>query len=745
MVGSRRRYRHGILPALHSHTGLLLGAIMLFLALAPARAQAQALDQLSEEELIERTAEPAGEEPGEDLDLLDDLGIYRRRPLNLHTTTADSLARIPGISIRDAAAILAFVDTASPARIDELEAIATLSADQLQLLRIYTSLAPPGPSASSEPFTMSVRTRFQQDLQPRRGYTDRLLRTIPRRDALTGDSLGIDTISIGAPYLGGRAGLLTRILAGYGAYSAGITFEKDPGETLFTYDTAMLSYSRYEYVDAQAASSGIKRRFGGFLSAHATAHVGPVSIHLGDYTAEFGQGLLLWSSYGGGKGGEMIGAPYKSARGITPYRSAAETGFLRGAALGLHLHEGMLSGLEAHLFWSERMLDASFEESIDTAGAVAEQASSIREDGYRRTRSELRRSANLGETLLGGALSMRFRGGNIGLVGYASRFAMPLSDPLTVSYGGERTTMMSIHGQYARWGMFLFGELARAPNGTPGAIGGITSTIGSTDIMVAGRSLPASFATPHGTGFGESPRRQRNEQGIYIAAKTAIIGGLFLSAYLDHYRFPERSSLVPFPRTCADGTLRLDYALGSSLRLYGQLRSQTKGFAPTIADSLGRERKRVVDRSSTSGRFSAEYQTRGGRFRLRARIERRFVGYTDGIPSVSGVLTFVDLRLRPRTSLALGARLAIFDTDDFDAAIYEFEQDLPGRITNLALSGEGRRLYLYARWTHGPTVSVAAKYGETVYADREAISHGGLQEIAGPIGSTLAVQVDVRF
>lgn len=732
-------------PLAHSSASILLLFALVAAFSTPLRSQIvpPVPDEL--EPVIERAIEGSTQEETDAPELIDELERYRRRPIGLYTATADSLARLPGISIQDAFAILDFVDSTAPASMEQLEAIATLDAEQLQVLRAYTSLRHPRFPAAPRRLIVSMRTRFQQDLQPRKGYTDKVRRLLLRRDPVTGDPLEPDTATLGSSYLGGRQGLMMRILVTHGDFSAGITFQKDPGEPIVHTDTASFAYTRDELVDPAAPVSGIDRRFGSFASAHAEARLGDFTLHAGDYVAEFGQGLLLWTSFGGAKGSDVIRSPYKSPRGITGYRSAGEASFLRGGAIGFERQSPGRTGFGAHLFWSSRALDASIEEGTDAEGEPVQQIGSVREDGYRRTRSELRRSGNLNETLFGGNMWVRFRGGELGLTAYTSAYGMQPSADLARTRGTGRTTMIGIDGRYARWGVMLFGELARAANGALGAVGGVATTIHGIDLTVAGRWLPATFTTPHGAGFGESPLRQHNEQGIYIAAKAPILPKLTLSSYFDLYRIPERTDLVPFPRNGADGYLQFDYTPTPALKLEARLRSDSKQAALTVADALGRDRRRLIDRTSASGRLSMEYLTHGGAFRLRARIERRFIGSSDGVPASDGVLSYVDFRLCPMPAISLGARAVLFDIDDFDAAMYEFEQELPGRLTNLALSGEGRRFYLYVFWNPSPTYSIAVKYAETVYIDRESISPGTLQEIAGPVSNNIAVQLDLKF
>src|SRR5690606_20331453 len=163
-------------PLAHSSASILLLFALVAAFSTPLRSQIvpPVPDEL--EPVIERAIEGSTQEETDAPELIDELERYRRRPIGLYTATADSLARLPGISIQDAFAILDFVDSTAPASMEQLEAIATLDAEQLQVLRAYTSLQHPRFPAAPRRLIVSMRTRFQQDLQPRKGYTDEVRR-----------------------------------------------------------------------------------------------------------------------------------------------------------------------------------------------------------------------------------------------------------------------------------------------------------------------------------------------------------------------------------------------------------------------------------------------------------------------------------------------------------------------------------------------------------------------------------------
>ncbi|MEO5931203.1 MAG: hypothetical protein ABIR47_14820 [Candidatus Kapaibacterium sp.] len=734
---------HIIIPRIIFRAFTFIGVVLALHHAASAQPPRSATEE-ADERAGEKIAED-GTDGSDDSELLDELEGYRRNPIDLYTTTAHALARLPGISIRDAAAILAFIDRTSPSGWSDFDTLSIISKRQLLILRDYGSLDRPDIRPPQRGLSVEIRTRVMEDLQPRRGYHDPLYRIAPRRDPVTGDSLGLDTISVGHTYLGGPQGVMSRVLISYGDISGGITFEKDPGEPLLFSDTAGYSYGRYEYADPRTPTSEHISRFGGFLSAHASIHLKPVTLFAGDFSAEFGEGLVLGGASGGSKGGDVTSSPYRAARGITSYKSAGEIAFYRGGAVVLNEGAWLPAGMSASIFGSVRSLDASIDSTVSDGGESSSFISSFREDGYHRSRSEIRHDGNAREIVLGAHLQERFDRGRIGVTAYSSRYNRPVRGSQPYDFAGDHSFMAGINGNYSIGPATVFGEIARSATGAVGGIGGAIAKLSGSEICIVARHLPADFYTPHGSGFGESPNRQHNEEGIYIGARAPLIPKATLSAYLDLYRSPERSFSVPFPRAGIDGYMELGYHPGRNLELTARLHRETKGDAVTLADSLGRDRRRLIDRTVTAGRLEAEYSMANGSIRLRGRIERRFVDYDGARPSANGIITFADIRLRPRPGLSFGMRLALFATDNFDAAAYGFEQDLPGRLTDIALSGEGRRFYLFASWRPGPAIVLSAKYAETVYADRTTISPGDPQEIAGPVNNSLAVQADLTF
>lgn len=693
------------------------------------------------EEEIERLLVEPDEGEEENQNLIDLLEYYRHHPLPLRSATVEELARLPGISPQAARRILDFLAAERPDSIERFADLKEADGGVLAALRLYTTLSEGDVTEGGTIFTLNVRSRLVQDLNRRRGYDAQLQRLVTRRDPATGDSLATDTVSLGPRYAGGSGGIFTRVLFEYGRYSGGITVEKDPGESLFYSDTLGFTYENFERLDPADARVGeVRSGLGAFVSIHGRIALKPATLYLGDYTAAFGQGLLFGESFAGRKGSAPTRDPYRSGGGLRSYRSGSESGYLRGVAAELNPGGFLPERLQASLFISRRNLDGSAQTIPTGEGDSLRIVTSIRNDGYLRTRTEIRGNDVVREEIAGLHADVQIGNGSIGITGYHSRYNVPVAGSLFDGVPTTGRSMGSIDATYDFPGARGFAEIAATDRGGVAAVAGAALELPRADVTIAARSYGTDFHSPHGTAFGESPANPRNEQGIYIGARARLFPRAFLSVYGDLYRIPEGNESVPFPVSGVDGMALFGYGATRDLDIGIRLRAERRGDAAAGTDQAGRTQKLAVDRTTAGGRFDATWRPKEKNVEVRFRLERKIAVYSDLLPASQGSLTYIDFRWRPLPSLALGSRLLLFDAESFRTQLYEFEQDVPGRLTSVPLNGEGGRFYLLARWSATPRLTLAARYGRTWYADRDVISPGSLQEIAGDTQEQLTLQ-----
>ena len=86
-------------------------------------------------------------------------------------------------------------------------------------------------------------------------------------------------------------------------------------------------------------------------------------------------------------------------------------------------------------------------------------------------------------------------------------------------------------------------------------------------------------------------------------------------------------------------------------------------------------------------------------------------------------------------TFGLKGRFTIFDTNDYDAAIYAYEDDLPLTSSLGVYDGQGKSLFLIATWQAMKQMKLGARYETTWYSDREVYSSGNDERATSAPGS----------
>lgn len=671
----------------------------------------------------------------------DQLEQYRSHPLILSRCSVSELAALPGISPQIAARILEFMRDHAPKEIDRLEDLESITPDILAVLRMYTIPVESAAASESPEFHLQIRSRLRSELQRRRGFRESLYRIRTARNPVTGDSLGRDTISLGPRFPGSPLSGMTRVLLDYGNVSAGITIDHDPGEQFFYADTLGYSYRNYERVDSPVAPD-VRHGIGMFLGYHARIDLEPATVLLGNYTAGYGQGLLFGNRFSGRKGGHATRDPYPGNKRIRPYRSAGESGYLNGIGVALHPGAWLPDALSIDAFVSNRALDASIETEAIGDGDTLRYVRSFQEDGLLRTATDIRRDDAVTGQLAGTHVHGEWKNASIGITGYVERYSLPLESASGDSAALTHIGGVSLSGDFGIGSHRVFGEVATDGSGERAGILGIALSHDAADFTLSGRWYGREYSAPHATAFGESPSDPSNELGLYLGLRSRIDRGLYLSMYGDLYRIPAGTSSIPFPITGLDGMAALEFSPLPALDVRLRIRSEHRDDAETSEDDDGRRLTAATDRTISSARVDALWRPRRSQLQASVRVERKWATYSGSTPEATGALGYLHLRWQPLHNFSLAARATLFRAGSSDTRLYSFEHDVPGSVSIPGLSGEGRRVFALIAWKPFQDLLFSARYSETWYADRNRISPGSLDEIAGSVNNRVTLQVD---
>ncbi|HNP48260.1 MAG TPA: helix-hairpin-helix domain-containing protein, partial [Bacteroidia bacterium] len=227
----------------------------------------------------------------DNLDVLEVMNEYSHSALNINQATLETLEQFPLLTEIQANAIIEHRNKFGKFRcVEELQVLNEFTLEDIRKILPFISVGSitPGLPLSLKNLVseaeQSLTLRWQRSLGPQISTTE-------------------TTRNYGDP---------TKLFAKYKYRFAdrlrlGITAEKDPGEGFFSgkQQNGFDFYSAY----LQWQQKGLIQK-----------------IILGDYTVQFGQGLVMWSGFGFGKSAETI-LIKRSAKGTIPYTSADENNF----------------------------------------------------------------------------------------------------------------------------------------------------------------------------------------------------------------------------------------------------------------------------------------------------------------------------------------------------------------------------------------------------------------------------------
>jgi hypothetical protein len=555
--------------------------------------------------------------------------------------------------------------------------------------------------------------RYERVLQQRKGYTE-------------------PTLYQGRPttrYLGSPDKVVLRYRVSHTKdFSLGFTAEKDAGEQL-----------RWQPQQGQFGAD--------YVSAHVVLYErGRLkTLALGDYQLQFGQGLLLSSGLGVGKGAETITTLRRSSVGVRAYSSLLENTFFRGAAATYQL----TPRVQATAFASHKNIDANMQQSQDSLAQYDEFTSGFLYTGFHRTASELANRHSLAETVGGGNLGYSSASGSLalGFTAVATHYDTPLQkrpEPYNhYEFSGRDNLALSLHYSYVWRNLLLFGETAHSRSGGLGTVNGLLASLGPTvDAAVLVRHYDADFHTLYGNAFGENTRNI-NETGVYVGLKVRPVPRWEVAAYYDQFSFPWLRYLVAAPSAGHDALLRLSYSPSKTSVLYVQLRQRTKDR--DFRDPSGSVRPLPLPTPQERRSLLLYYNTNPtATLELRTRVQASQLRDADTAPWRRGYVLAQDVGYQLNRRLKLTARYALFDTDDYDTRQYVYEQDVLLAVSVPALYGQGTRVYGLAEIRLAKPLTLWLRYAETRYRHQPTIG-SGLEEIEGSTRSEVKAQLRYKF
>ncbi|HSV87687.1 MAG TPA: helix-hairpin-helix domain-containing protein [Bacteroidales bacterium] len=665
------------------------------------------------EEIFQQRIETLAEEAETDLDyteLLENLAVFERNPVNLNFASAEELRQLFFLNEIQITNLLYHISKFGRLiSLYELQSVEGFDLETIRRIEPYVTV-------NEELFRRHIRLgnvlregqhqlflRYQQLMEEQQGFSP-----ITPEELLANPN---------ARYLGSPLRLFSRYrFTYYNNISLGFTAEKDPGEEFMrgSQPNGFDFYSGHIFV-----------RDIGRLRAAA----------VGDFQVQFGQGLTLWSGLAFGKSAEAINIK-KNGLGLRPYTSVDENNFMRGAGVSLSFGPFTVTG-----FYSSKKRDANVVES-DTLSGEQLVFSSLQQTGLHRTPRELEDKNSVNQSIYGGNIALKSNNLSLGLVAYRMELGGEFTRGLSIynQFDFNRSTNTNI-GFYYNYGIRnfnFFGEIARSENGGYALLNGIMMSLDPRlSLSLLHRKFSKDYQSLLSMAFGESTR-VANEEGLYLGLSARLSQQWNISAYADHFSFPWMRYRTYLPSKGYEYLVQVNYRPKRGTEMYLRYRIKNKPLNTSNPEMI----VHLDDVVRQNVRFHVNFPISPS-FTLRNRIE--FVDFRFGENKETGYMVYQDVFFRNLSSpLAITLRYALFDTDGYDSRIYVFENDVLYAFSFPFYSDKGSRAYLLVRYSINRNIDFYARFAQTWFSNRNSTG-SGMDIIDGNTRTELKAQIRLRF
>lgn len=441
-----------------------------------------------------------------------------------------------------------------------------------------------------------------------------------------------------------------------------------------------------------------------YLADHISFHVQLIdkgmirNILMGDFQAQFGQGLVLGGGFQFGKGGDATTSARKVNAGFLPFTASSESGMLRGVATSLRLTPNVY----LHTYYSHAKRDGT--------AADSSASNTLQSDGLHRSMSELaKRKVNI-ESNMGSVLQMKTRNFDGGLVFQRLAFAHALQPPPSpynqFAFRGQENMNTSVYINFQVRNLAFFSEVAQTLGAGRAMLGGLLLNVAQPlDVALVWRTYDKDFHSFYASAWGETASGQ-NEKGMYWGWKFTPGRKINVSGYTDIFRFPWLRYRLYRPSQGYEVFFRLQYTPSKFHALTLQVRKEEKarnvsGEMPVYQIMPGKKENISLHIDYALGDHVH------GRTRWQA---SRYAQ----VRTTYGSLMLQDISLSwPRVKVS--GQFVMFDTDDYDNRQYVFEKDVFLSFTFPAYAGNGLRSIVMMEYKLMKHITAWVRYGHTRY------------------------------
>ena len=519
-------------------------------------------------------------------------------------------------------------------------------------------------------------------------------------------------------YLGSPFRIFSRYNFKYSKYlNFVITCEKDQGEQFF---------------------KGTMKKGFDFYSAHLLIKNLEFikTFVIGDYEAQFGQGLVLLSGMTFCKSPDVLNI-IKNTIGIKQFTSSDANHFFRGSAITLHWKK-----LDFTAMYSTRKLDANIV-LFDSLKSKVIEVSSIQTSGLHATKSQIADMNSLKENIYGTNLNFENKFFKIGITAVKSLFdAELIRTPQLYNqfeFDGKSNFVIGSDYSFSLRNFFIAGEIARSQNGGIAYLNSLLVSLNSKiSFSILQRNYQRTFQNLYSNAFGEN-NTNSNEKGVYCGVLLEPFNKVMFSAYYDFYKFPWLRYQIDAPSSGYDYFMQIKYTISKNVEMYLYFKEQCKGVNTSQVEQVS-----FIEKCEKRNyRFNVVYQISQTLY-LKNRVE--FLNFkTESSNKTTGYILIQNISYHPlKKPYSTTFGFALFDADDYNTRMYAYENDVLYSYSIPACYNKGFRTYINLNYHIGRHFELWFRYSRTTYINQTTIG-SGLDQINGNKKTDLKFQLNYKF
>jgi len=456
------------------------------------------------------------------------------------------------------------------------------------------------------------------------------------------------------------------------------------------------------------------------------------AIAIGDYTLQYGQGLIMSSGFSGGKPQDPTFVIRPSV-GIRPYTGSSESGFKRGAAISY-----LIKGFTADIFYSSLKRDGNLSVASDSTMVFT----SFQTSGLHRTYYEIYDRRAITETSAGTHLGYSGKKIKAGVLLMKTGFSLPFQKTFRhynrFDFSGRNLSSAGVNLSMLVGSTNIFAETGWSNSKTMAVIAGLVSGADqSVAFSTVFRHYPRDYYAPSGGALGESSRNA-GETGIFSGITFRPDRNITLMASADRFYFSWLRYGNDAPASGQEFGLLLSYKPARKTEVYVRYRYSQKNENSDNASVLNHS-----VRTYRSGLRVHVSTTLSPSFSIRSRFEKS--GFSKEQTDESGVVIYQDVLYHPMGSpFAANIRYAVFETPGYNTRIYAYENDVLYGFSVPAYYYRGSRINLNVRYRIRRDVDLWLRYAATFYTNRTYIG-SGYERIEGNRKSEIKFQLRIDF